>query len=382
MNNLRSLLIYSAPLSRAARGLTWAALILLTIVGNAAQAQPPAIFSPVIVYRERYNPGRTFEMKEDGSGKVYLPQCLANSGCGDLSQSGVPGKRFFIKVEAAADGTQPNDIVVRPEDYSSRTVLFNDKTFNPGVPRWSPDGRRVAYYDWHCTQTNPDQSCAQSATGIVVADVVFDGSNAPVGLWNERELIVVNSPDSLFGLSWAPDNQRLAFAISKMITDPNGTSRWELHPYVAYAPLLSSSDLPTVTEIIFAGGTSEMPPIFSTISRTDSAGRQVFKLAFRRLTDTRPYSRYDIFTSEIRADYDGSTALTATRVTNATNAKIFWGASGINWSPDGQWLAYVAAPYGSSTYDIYKIRSDGATKAINLTNFKVAMDYIIDGWRK
>jgi Tol biopolymer transport system component len=366
--------------STKSRLLMLTGLTLLILASLAVSANAQAIYSPAIIFREAYDPGRSFEMKEDGTGKQYLSQCPANI-CGDLSHEGVPGKRFFLRVESNSNGSDSADIVVYSEDFVSRVVLSHDQSFYPAATAfWSRDGSRIAYYEWHCIETNADGSCQKSQDGIVAADVSRDVFGNPLALTNERRVFSAQSPDYLSGPSWAPDNQRLAFVWNKSFNTPSGI-QFEWHGFAAYIPQ-DAAPLPPPTEIAFDNGGRSLGPLnFSPSARTDSQGHQIFKLALQRLTDTRPYARFDIFTTEIPAGYDGSYVLVSTRLTNSTNAKNFYGGGSVNWSPDGQWLAYVASSGAFGPSDIYKIRSDGKTKAVNLTNLKTNMAYLIKGWR-
>jgi len=353
--------------------LSWAA---------STQAQTPTIYSPVIVYREAF--GRSFEMKEDGSAKQYLSQCPANAPCGDLSREGVQGQRLFIRIESPSVAGQSNDIVVYSEDFSSRTVLLNDKSFHPAASNgavWSLDGNRISYYEYWCSLSDVNNQCLENRSGIVVADVVRDSSGVtPVALINERRIAEVISPDYLASQTWAPDNQHLAFSLGRWFSTG---MIW--HAYLSHIPPPTSTDGPTTTEVVFSGGINLNSNVlnFSPVSSTDSENRQTFTLAFRRLTETRPYARFDIFTVEVLAGYDGSYALSPRRITNSTNAKNFYGGAFFDWSPDGQWLAYNASTGNiSAPYDIYKIKADSSAKAVNLTNLKTNTAYLVSGWRK
>jgi hypothetical protein len=177
-----------------------------------------------------------------------------------------------------------------------------------------------------------------------------------------------------------PDSQHLAYNLGRLFS--TGTI---YHSYLVNVPPPTSTDSPTTTEIVFSGGISLNSNAlnFSPVSSTDSENRQTFTLGFRRLTETRPYARVDIFTIEVPSGYDGSYALSPRRITNSTNAKNFYGGSFFDWSPDGQWLAYNASNGNiSAPYDIFKIKADGSAKAVNLTNLKTNTAYVVSGWRK
>jgi WD40-like Beta Propeller Repeat len=349
---------------------------LIILLGSLTAAQAQAIYSPVILYREAF--GRSFEMKEDGSAKQYLSQCPANAPCGDLSREGVQGQRLFIRIESSAVAGQSSDIVVYSEDFSSRTVLLNDKSFHPADSNsavWSLDGNRISYYEYWCSLSDANNQCLENRSGIVVADVVRDSTSRPVALVNERRIAEVTSPDSLTVPTWAPDSQHLAYNLGRSFS--TGTV---YHSYLVNVPPPNSTDSITTIEIVFSGGINFNSNVlhFSPASSTDS-----FILAFRRLTETRPYARFDIFTVEMPSGYDGSYALSPRRITNSTNAKNFYGGGFFDWSPDGQWLAYNASNGNiSAPYDIFKIKADGITKAVNLTNLKTNTAYLVSGWRK
>jgi hypothetical protein len=359
-----------------------ATLTIAIFAAAPAQAQIPTVYSPVIVYREEF--GRSFEMKEDGSAKQYLSQCPANAPCGDLSREGVQGQRLFIRIESSAVAGQSPDIVVYSEDFSSRTVLLNDKSFHPAASNgavWSSDGNRISYYEYWCSLRDANNECVENRSGIVVADVVRDSaSNMPVALVNERRIVEVVYPDSLTRPTWAPDSQHLAYNLGRSFS--TGTI---YHSYLVTVPPPASSDSITTIEISFSGGINLNSNTlnFSPASSNDSENHQIFTLGLRRLTESRPYARFDIFTVEVPAAYDGSYALSLRRITNSTNAKNFYGGGFFDWSPDGQWLVYNASNGNiSAPYDIFKIRADGVTKAVNLTNLKTNTAYLVSSWRK
>jgi hypothetical protein len=356
---------------------------LVTIVTGFATSitvNAQSVYSPVILYREFYGPGRSFQMREDGSGPQELGRCTGNTGCGDLGHDGAVGHRFFIRPEPSNVAAQSNDLVVYTEDYNLRTVLVSDKSFHPVSANWSLDGNRISYYEYWCALTDASNQCIENRHGIVVADVVRDNmTNTPFALINERRVAEAISPDSLASPTWAPDDQHLAYSFGRW-----SSSGTVYHAYLVNVPPSTSVETPKPSEIVFSGGVSlnYLTLRFSPIKITDAQNEPSFRLAFQRITDKRPYTRFDIFSCDVPSSYNGSAPLPVKRISNGTNAKNFYDASLGDWSPDGQWLVYSASNGNLyAPHDVYKLKSDGTSKAINLTNLKTSMIYFSTSWR-
>ena len=371
---------HSIKRRRTAAAMTLASLTLVPGLAFSITAQAQTLYSPVILYRELYSPGRALQMREDGSGQQELARCTGSTGCGDLSHEGVAGHRFFIRAEPSSVPGQSNDLVVYTEDYNSRTVLVSDKSFHPVSANWSLDGNRISYYEYWCAQTDADNQCIENRHGIVVADVVRDNAtNTPSALINERRVAEAISPDSLASPTWTPDNQRVAYSLGRW-----SSSGSVYHAYLVTVPPSTSVETPTTNEIAFSGGVSlnYLALRFSPINITNAQNQQIFRLAFQRITEKRPYTRFDIFSCDVPANYNGSSTLPVKRMSNGTNAKNFYDASFGDWSPDGQWLVYNASSGNLyAPHDVYKLKSDGSSKAVNLTNSKTSMIYFATSWR-
>ena len=372
---------HSIKQRRTAAATVFASLTLI-LSGFAASitAKAQAVYSPVILYRELYSPGRSLQMGQDGSDQQELAVCTGGIGCGDLSHEGVADHRFFIRAEPASVAGESNDLIIYTEDYHSRTVLVSDKSFHPVSANWSLNGNRISYYEYWCALKDANNQCIQNRHGIVVADVVRDSTtNTPLALINERRVAEAIAPDLLASLTWAPDNQHLAYSLGRWSS--SGTI---YHAYLVNVPPSTSVETPTTSEILFSGGVglNYLTLRFSPISITNAQNQQIFKLAFQRITDKRPYTRFDIFTSDVPSNYNGSSTLPVKRISTSTNAKNFYDASLGDWSPDGQWLVYCASNGSlSAPHDVHKLKSDGSSKAVNLTNSKTSMIYFSTSWR-
>ena len=125
-------------------------------------------------------------------------------------------------------------------------------------------------------------------------------------------------------------------------------------------------------EIQLADGDSFYYPSFSPADN---------RLAFTRITSTTGCVRLDIYVVLVPEGYNGTHALPATQITNQKNAKHLCQLRRAYWSPMGTYLAFDAwasIPY--SGMQIYKIKSDGSGKAVQLTNSKT-QGYLVTGWR-
>lgn len=370
-------------------------LVLLIFLGPVAiaQAQTQAIYSPVLLGRD-FSSGRQFQVREDGSGFQVLPNCPVY-GCGDLSHDGLVGKRYFITAQLPPSGSQPADLVVYSESGDSRTVLVSNKSYYPesAYVAWSVDGYRIAYQGKLCYAIDENGNC-QFRQGLIIGEVVRDSSGVPIGVDNERLVVEVaktyesqcigTNPcvwEYLHSFSWSPDNQRLAYVISRT----NRTSNGSFTDYFIY--LLNSAPypaLPVSTKLVFSDGdqSNRTALSFSPVTRLDQQGNPLFRLAFSRLTDAVGAVRLDIWVTNVPSAYDGSYSLTPKRITTSSNAKNTYELSHINWSPDEQWLAYDGYTSALSLpRNLYKIRSDGSGKTITLTNSKKA-DLSLSSWRK
>lgn len=337
------------------------------------QAQPQQdIYSPVILGAEYFSPGRRIQIKEDGSGLQVI------SISGDLTHNGVDGRRYFLRRELVSgegfpDGSQYYDLVSYNEsgDPTTRRLLTSDRTvFRNDFGVWSVDGTRVAYFGRRYDLVNVVED------GIFVGEVVYDANGGPSGIENERLAVPIafGWNDAVWPiLSWSWDNLRVTYSVTK---DYASVSRQD-EIYVAYLPPVGSS-LPAPPyrclncKIELTNGSwLQIDPEFSRVDN---------QLAFIQNIARSGCTRNHIFVVEVPVEYDGTYALTATQITNKTNANLCQMARP-EWSSDGMQLAFDAWDLRLKTPQIYKIESHGSGNAVKLTNSKNA-GYFGARWRK
>jgi hypothetical protein len=358
--------------------LIFATLTMLLLCAAAGRAQTQTVYSPVILGFDS-SIARQFQIREDGSSYQILPNC-PQDGCGDLSHNGVAGKRYFITAQYPPSGLRPLDLIVYSEDGSSRTVLVSNKAYYPETSFniiWSADGNRIAYLGKLCYAIDTAGQCLFKS-GLIVGEIARDSSGLPVAVDNER--LVVEASASLTSISWAPDNLRLAYVVGH--TNAVGISEFLIN--LVYAP--PYPELPATTKLLFSDGdqSNSTTLSFSPVKRLDQQGNVYFRLALKRHTDAPGNStsgRCDIWVVEVPSGYNGSNPLVPWRVTTSTNAKDTYFMGNIDWSPDEQWLAYDGYTSGLSLRNLYKIRSDGSSKSIALTNSK-KINFYLSGWRR
>ena len=332
--------------------------------GGGDTACEEGIFSPVILAREFFVPGRPVQMSEDGS----CFQVIATHG--DLTHNGVKGQRYFLTSEPS-QWTLPNgsvgyDLVAYNEngDPETRRVLTSDQSIARfGQPRWSINGTQVAYvgarYDLNFGDVVEQ--------GIFLGEVTHDFAGAPDQIVEER-LVIEADPNEYLApiLSWSGD--RIAYGTSRPVYDANGgVIDFEREIYVA------DMSLGVSYEIQLADGGSVYYPSFSPADN---------RLAFTRRTSTSGCVRLDIYVVVVPEGYNGTYALPATQITNKKNGKNLCQLRRAYWSPMGTYLAFDAWDLSlQGGMQIYKIKSDGSGKAVKLTNSKT-QGYLVSGWRE
>jgi len=141
-------------------------------------------------------------MNADGSGIRGLTDVQ-----GDRQPSVTPDGQKVVLVQDAA---KQSDIVSVNLDGSNRQVLLRTPTAAETSPRYSPDGKKLAY-----------MRTRKNATELVVWDLATNVHT------------VVAAPVNRFGSeSWSPDSKRLAFSVGFFdttcgiaIVDANGANR-------------------------------------------------------------------------------------------------------------------------------------------------------------
>jgi Tol biopolymer transport system component len=228
------------------------------------------------------------------------------------ARAAFPGENGTIAfVRGDADGIY-QVFTVSPVGGSPTQITF-DKSHKQS-PAWSPDGRRIAFVGW-------------GPRGRDIYTMNADGSG---------EVAITSSKRDDYDPAWSPDSKRLVFSRDV------GTQ-----PY-------SNRDLFTVRR----DGTHPV-----RLTRTDEIedgpawSPDGTKIAFSRCPSGGGLG--GIYAMKA----DGSEAPSAV-VSAGCSQTLEIGE--VDWSPDGQWLAYEeATSHGSS---IWKVRADGTTQQTFLTS--------------
>ena len=318
-------------------------LCFASLCTGAAQA---AVVGEVIA-AYMWGPGK-YAVMSAANGSQY-----AELNCGgDLTQTGAP--RYFITSLPGAvqlpDGYLNSEIVAADEDCAVTMILSDrpDMRFS-NLPRWSPDGARIAVYGDRFEPLNP----VPVESGIYLLDIVRAAGGRPVGIDNLRLVIPMVGEGSL---GWSGDGGRLVYGLG--VPDGQGQYRGDI-----FVHDLASGVSQNVTN---TPGESEGRPSFSPVDN---------RITFEKVIDYRGSRRLDVFVMD--AAGGPVTQITSKRNTSApTNAfPVF--------SPDGQYLLYSSGTLSLTPagFDLYKIRSDGSGKAVNLTS-KRSGDYRFHVWRR
>ena len=272
--------------------------------------------------------------------------------CGsDLTHGGSP--RYFLDSVASGyllpDGYESSVLLAADEGCAEPLVITDtlDTRFST-TPHWSPDGTRIAVYGerWDLT------SGALLERGVFVMDVIHDTSGFPVGTENRR--LVISLPGEKI-VGWSGDGSSLVY--NNEISDGADGFQSDLFVFDLFSE--------TTVNLTNSPDISEFAPVFSPVDD---------RIAYSRWIEVRGAVRNEIFT--IDASSGAVTQVTSKRNVGTSDSRF------PSFSPDGRYLSFSSRNVNAfSSFDIYKVRSDGSGKAVNLTS-KRDGDFRYHVWRK
>lgn len=267
---------------------------------------------------------------------------------GDLTHDGSP--RYFLSSVAGTiylpDGYLNSELVASDEDCAQTLVVSDAANMRfSNLPHWSPDGLKIAVYAEPFALPNGPKM----ESGIFIADVVRTAGR-PTGIANMY--LAIPSPGEVL-ISWSGDSQRIAYVGSA----PNGSDGQQADIFIYDVGADVSVNVTNTPSV------NEDHPAYSPASE---------RIAFIRLMAVRGTYRYDIFTIPA----SGGTAFQVTTKGTTGAAQNLFPC----FSPDGQYLSFSS---GSSlfAFDIFRIRSDGSGKAVNLTGKRTG-SFRYNLWRR
>ena len=306
-----------------------------------------------------------------------------------------------------ADGTNETRLTNTPEQYAK--ILATS-------PDWSPDGKRIAYLKGIDVDTgrtdrdiyviNADGSNQSSLATVEQSTIAWspDGTKIAFDAWTRSgdtygsPGIYLINPDGtgqeyLTGgasFTWAPDSKKIAFVIQSSTSDSSASaSDADSDIYVR------RTDGGDLTRLTNTPDTDESTPDWSPdgtkiafTSASLSGNNDVFVMnadgsGRTNLTNTTtsegyypawsPNSRKMAFLRGSGIYVMNADGTCETHLTNLNYSTPGVEEDVLDWSPDGEKIAFKSASSGND--DIYVIDADGSGRA-NLTNTKRSEDYV------
>jgi Tol biopolymer transport system component len=278
----------------------------------------------------------------------------------------LPGHPLACMSRLVADG--PWQLLLL-DPLSGDQLRLTETTSNERTPRWSPDGRRLAFV-----------SDRDGNREVYVMDVALAlGSDTT----SERALINVSqhkAPD--WQPAWSPDGSRLAFASYRddnwelYLVDADGSNlmRLTVHAENDFSPSWS----PDGRRLVFASRRFQDADLFvvdtatGELTQLTTGTRNEFDPAWSPNGEWIAYvtqlgDQGDVFV--MRAD--GSEA---TNLTNSPYANDFQPT----WSPDSEWLTFVSYTTAEGDHDLWQMRRDGSELSVL---FDDDYDNLAPNWR-
>jgi TolB protein len=242
------------------------------------------------------------------------------------------------KIAFASNKTGAKEIYVMDLDGGNVMLMTRNDSLNL-TPRWSPDGRFLAYVSYR--DNNPD---------LYLLDVT-------VG----RRTKISSLPGLNISPAWAPDGKSMALALSKngttdiylMHIDGKGLRRLTSTNAITVSPSWS----PNGRQLAFVSDQGGSPQIYLM----DAEGTNIRRLTFKGNYNTSPAwsPRGDkiAFVSRQNGRFE-----ICVMNPDGSGLRVLTGRAGDNespaWSPDGRYIVYSSTRQGKS--GIYFMREDGS----------------------
>jgi dipeptidyl aminopeptidase/acylaminoacyl peptidase len=269
-------------------------------------------------------------------------------GVGDAQIS--PGGEWVVYTVSATEGTGTRAtlwLTRTAPDLGSRlfenegtrvsqtraTQLLLPSGWNASVPRWSPDGRRIAFFATHDRQS-----------GIWVVPLAGDRQPRLVATVRETNFFITYAGEAF---AWSPDSRRIAYVNaseeeSAKTNDADKPDDPRVVDRIQYKSRTSFSDR-LRTHVWVTDVDNPLPRQLTDGAFYDHAlawnpnGREVAFLSNHE-TDPDAFNNSDIFAVDINGQVR---QITLTRGCEYDP----------QWSPDGKWIAYTATRRDVTTID-------------------------------